>query len=422
MIVVGIGLVIVALVAVLLWDRVVWHWNDWRTRIHYAVNPPEEVVFVPSTPQVNVTVLATPTGTATSIPPTPPAELTAEPTEVPSTPVPTATPFPLPSAAAIPGVPYVDQHGLFNYCAPANLAMAMAFWGWPGSRTDIGEWVKPFEEDKNVMPYELANYVESQTGLAVVVRAGGDMDLLRRAVAAGFPVLVETGTMMRDLTGKVSWMGHYQLVTAYNDETARITVQDSYYEADRVMPYTEFNEFWWSFNNTYLLVYPPERAAEVETVLGESWSEAAAWEKAAQRAESLSQSAEGQEQFFAYYNLGSSLVNLQRYAEGAAAFDQAFALYQDLPPNRRPWRILWYQTGPYFAYYHSGRFEDVIRLATQTIEAASQPYLEESWYWRGLAKAAMGDNTGAQADFQKSLEYHPGFGPTLLAQQNLGGG
>ncbi len=50
----------------------------------------------------------------------------------------------------------------------------------------------------------------------------------------------------------------------------------------------------------------------------------------------------------------------------------------------RPYRMMWYQTGPYKAYYYSNRFADVINLADTTLnETISEPVLEESLYWRG---------------------------------------
>jgi len=62
------------------------------------------------------------------------------------------------------------------------------------------------------------------------------------------------------------------------------------------------------------------------------------------------------DQFFAFYNYGSNLVSLRDFAGAAKAYDTAFALYDSLPEDMsiRPYRILWYQTGPYFAYYYTG--------------------------------------------------------------------
>lgn len=44
---------------------------------------------------------------------------------------------------------------------------------------------------------------------------------------------------------------------------------------------------------------------------------------------------------------------------------------------------------------------------------------EESYYWRGLARKALGNLEGARADFQAALRYKPGYLEAALALQNL---
>ena len=84
---------------------------------------------------------------------------------------------------------------------------------------------------------------------------------------------------------------------------------------------------------------------------------------------------EGNDQFFAWYNRGHlRWCTCSDYLGAAQAYDQAFQLYPALAEKDRPWRMLWYQTGPYFAYFYTGRYQDVINLASETIDAASEPY------------------------------------------------
>ena len=103
------------------------------------------------------------------------------------------------------------------------------------------------------------------------------------------------------------------------------------------------------------------------------------------------------------------------YAGAALAYDEAFLLNAELAEDIRPWRMMWYQFGSYEAYYNVGRYEDVIRLATFAVGRTAEPALEESYYWRGRAKAAQGDGAGARADWQTSLEWHPGYAPSVIA-------
>jgi len=53
-------------------------------------------------------------------------------------------------------------------------------------------------------------------------------------------------------------------------------------------------------------------------------------------------------------------------------------------------------------------------------DTISEPVLEESLYWRGLAENAVGDTDGAVKDFRDSLKWHPGFAPSLEQLRNMG--
>jgi tetratricopeptide (TPR) repeat protein len=317
----------------------------------------------------------------------------------------------------------MDQHGLWNYCAPANLAMALSYWGWQGDRLDTGKWLKPYDKDKNVMPYEMAAYVNETTDLKAIVRVGGNLELVKKLVANGFPVLAEKGTWIRDFTGVVSWMGHYAVITGYDDSSQELITQDSYFTPDYLVPYEKFLREWRSFNYTYVLIYSADKEAQLQSLLGEEWDATTNLLNAAQLASNEIVALDGVDQFFAWFNRGTNLKELQDYGGAALAYDEAFTIYNTLPEDRavRPYRILWYQTGPYFAYFYVGRYYDVLNLATTAINAAlDEPAIEESFYWRGMAKKALGDTSGAIADFKLALKYHPDFEPALVQLNELG--
>jgi tetratricopeptide (TPR) repeat protein len=267
------------------------------------------------------------------------------------------------------------------------------------------------------MPYELVDYVEKETEFEVVYRVGGEIELLKRFLASGFPILIEKGFEGRDFDG---WMGHYVLVTGYNNNDQQFTVQDSYYGPDQVIGYEVLNANWRAFNFSYLAVYPLEREREVETIVGLQLDESYNYRYSAQKASDEIYALTGRDQFFAWFNRGTSLVQLQDYAGAALAYDEAFAVYPDILKKERPWRMMWYQTGPYWAYYYSGRYRDVINLATTTLDTMSEPVLEESYYWRALAREALGDKNGAIKDLQSSLMVHPGFELALVKLKQLG--
>lgn len=407
-----------------------------RTRIVYFFKPPSEAVFQPS--EGNSLTVETAVGTARAemmLTLTPDSTPTLKPI---STSQPTNTPEPLPPSVVLDGVIYVDQHNRWNYCGPANLTMALNYWGWRGDRDDVAMVVKPgspdlsknFIErglaDKNVMPYELVDFVNFQTTeYRALSRLGGDIQLIKKLIAAGFPVIVEKGYYERDYTGKIDWLGHYLFTTGYDDSRGGFIVQDAYLKPgkDLLSTYEDYQDGWRSFNYLFIVVYPVERESEVLNLLGPWTDEAWAANHALEIAEREIEELEGNDSFFAWFNKGTSHVALFQYVDAAAAFDQAFNLYAtwDTKLGNRPFRMMWYQTGPYFAYYYSARYQDVINLANTTLnDTIVTPTLEESLLWRGRASYMIGNTNSAIADYRAALQVHANWFPAVQALQELG--
>jgi len=402
-------------------------------RLRAAIFPVNEQVFIPAgtttplpipTAQILLPDSPRPTASPTS---TPTILFTPTPQTIP--PPATPTPTALPPRVQLSGLTYQTQHGYWNYCAPANLFMALSYWGWQGKVTDIAEAIKPGQWDKNVMPYELTDYVVSTTNLSIVVRSGGNIALLKTLVAAGFPVIIEKGVILEDLcTGGNSWMGHYQTIIGYNDASQVIIAMDSY-TASKEKPtvaegYDTLQDDWRAFNYIFMVIYPPEREAELMSLLGPYADPAESDRIAAEIAAEEAATLQGRQRFFALFNRGTSLYRQGDYGNAALAYDEAFRLYAELP-KPRPHRMMWYQTGPYFAYFNTGRFQDVIDLATTTLSGVctssySKPGLEESWIWRARAQAALGNTDAAVSDLRQALEYHPNYGPALDLAAQLG--
>ena len=419
-------------------SRLAWRVDDLRTRVKYFFSPPDEALFQPAEQaQIEAIVSATMQAIQTAAAPT----ATPAPTSG-ATATPTTSPMPLPASVSLPGIVYVDQCNRWNYCGPSNLAMALNFWGWKGSRDDVAKAIKPGEndpkkdfvdrgaKDKNVMPYEMVDFVNAEAGFRALYRYGGEMELVKRLLAAGYPVLIEKGYYEQDYTGKIGWMGHYSFVTGYDDSRKVFIWQDTYPPPqckgngrNVLVAYDTFVEGWRSFDYLFIVVYPPEREQEVLAILGlwadPQWAAQHALDTANQETQTL----EGIDGFFAWFNKGASHVALQQYVDAAAAYDQAFSIYAGLggDDKQRPYRIMWYQTGPYWAYYYAGRYMDVINLANTTLnETISEPTLEESLYWRGMAKYMVGDTQGAIGDYRAALAIHTDWGAAVQALQDLG--
>ncbi len=400
-------------------ERVAWRVDQFKADIYYTFHPPQKAVFVPQQIDaiVNATLRAyTPTPTTISTitsTPLPGPTNTPEPS-----PTPTVSPTPLPAKVRLTGVRHEYQK--WNNCGPTTLSMGLSFWKWQGDQLDVANVVKPNPRDKNVMPYELADYVNQNTNLKAEVRMGGDLQMIKSFVAAGIPIIVEKGFEGENFS---DWMGHYELITGYSDADKSFLVYDSYVgpETDFPISYDEVQENWLAFNYVYLIVFPPEREAQVMQILGPQADPTANFQYAAQKASDDIYRTTGRDLFFAWYNRGTSLTKLQDFTGAAQAYDQAFTIYPTISEKDRPWRMLWYQTGPYFAYYYSGRYQDVVDLATTTIATTStEPSIEESFYWRAMAKQALGDKEGAISDLRTSLKWHPDFGPSMALLQQLG--
>lgn len=421
--VVFIALLAVCLLSVLLSslpsvrERLGWRVASAWARLQRALNPPQQVVFVPAQVSANpvetmayatlqaLYTIPPPGPTPTMTPLLPSATMRLAPSETPTA-SPTATDTPVPEQVRLQGI--IHEYQQFNNCGPANLAMALSYWGWQGDQRQTRAFLRPNREvdDKNVMPEEMVAFVETHTTLNAISRVGGNLDLLKRLLAAGFPVIIEAGHDPRD----DFWMGHYLVISGYDDAKGILTVQDSLIQPDMPYRYDELGAGWWrDFNYVYLVIYPPERESEVFHILGEQVDPQTNYAHAAQKALDEISRLQGRDLFFAWFNLGSSLVGHGDYVNAANAYDQAFSLYQGLPEDLRPYRLMWYQVGPYQAYYHSGRYQDVINLANTTFAWVGQPVLEESYYWRGMAYDALGDRARAAADISKAALLNPNY-------------
>jgi len=334
--------------------------------------------------------------------------------ETSSTAAPTATIIPtavlepteisVPDSAILTG--FTHEYQRFNNCGPAILSMSLSYWGWDGSQYETADWLKPDPADKNVRPDELVDFITTQTGLTTAYRAGGDLDVLKRLISKGYPVIVEKGFWVDEARG---WMGHYLLLNGYDDAVQSFTTQDSFRGPDQLVSYDAMDADWQAFNRLFLVPYPPENESDVMALLGSYADQAASFEIALETAQNevILDPANS----FPWHNLGTNLNYFGDYANAAAAFDEARTV-------GLPWRMLWYQTGPYRAYYNAGRYFEVITLATGML--SNTPGLEESYFWRGWAQNAAGNTTAAVSDFNQALAVNENFEDARAALEYLG--
>ncbi len=291
----------------------------------------------------------------------------------------------------------------WNNCGPATLAMNMSYFGGKLSQADVAAVLRPYKDDKNVNPEEMAAFARAH-GLQATVRVNGDADRLRQLLAAGVPVLIETWYEPKPNDG----MGHYRLLVGYDDAAREWIVYDSYdghglkkgetYAGIR-LPYDEVARLWEAFNRVYLVLYDASRAPAVQAILGPDADDATMWAAALEQARvtALAQPNNA----FAWFNAGSTLVAQGRYEDAAQMFDRARRI-------GLPWRMMWYQYGPFKAYYETGRYDEMIALANATLRNAQ---IEELYYWRGMAEQAKGDPAAAAASWRKAVELNTNYAP-----------
>jgi len=292
----------------------------------------------------------------------------------------------------------------WNNCGPATLAMNLSHLGRSETQADTAAVLKPDPDDKNVSPHEMVAYVRS-LGLEAVDRVGGNLEVLKRLLSRGIPVIAETWIEPKPNDG----MGHYRLLIGYDDAAAEFIFYDSYFGPNVRLSYSEFDAEWRVFNRTYLIVYTPDQRETVYGILGNALDDTWMYTQALVTAQAEAEA--NPKDPFAWFNMGTNLTALQRYDEAALAYDQARRL-------GLPWRMLWYQFGPFEAYFAVRRYEDVLTLAAANLRNAGN--LEESHYWRGRALQALGRVDEARRAFERALRFNPNYSEARQALAALG--
>ena len=401
----GAGAIVLALILLqipAINERVAWRYEVAKTYIKNVVDPVGDVPT--AIPNAASAVTSTPK----------PATETAVPTKnvIETAAVSTSTLEPLPPSAFLTPPEYEKQRP--NNCGPAALAMMLRMYGWNGTQFDIADVVKPVNGDRNVNPEELTFWVRNYAGwLRADFRVGGDIETLKRLIAARYPVIVEATTSLNPGdTGWPDddlWAAHYLLLTGYDDATESFTAQDTYRGPDQNITYDQLLDEWKPFNYLYMVIYLPEEEAELQQILASNW------DPDLNRQNSLAASetaiAENPSDAFAWFNLGSNLVYFERYEEANVAYDKAREI-------GLPQRMFRYQFGPFIANFHAQRLDDLLALTSYALQRTDMS--EETWLWRGWALARQGDTVGAVENWRRALSIHPGYEDALYALEFVG--
>jgi len=328
------------------------------------------------------------------------------PSAAPQLPTPVILPA-LPSSYRLDGLRF--EHQGWNNCGPATITNALSYFGYSDNQNRAAAWLKPNGEDKNVSPSQMAEYVNTQVPelpVSALVRVGGTLELLKRLIVNNFPVIIEKGYDPEPQ--RLGWMGHYLLMVGYDDAQQSFTTYDSYIGQNTPYSYEYIETYWKHFNYLYLVLYTPNREAELLALLGR---DADVWQNqydALQRA--VAQANSNQQDAFAWFNIGSSMVALGQYENAVEAFNQARAI-------GLPWRLAWYRFDHLEAYYKAGLHDVVLAIAQANLNDGGGQYVEETYYYGGLARLGKGEIDRAISNFDEAIRFNPHFLPARQARE-----
>ena len=272
----------------------------------------------------------------------------------------------------------------FNNCGPATLSMALSYYGKTVSQETIGQKLRPWQnpaginDDKSVFLNELAEEAK-QYGLIPYHRPNGSIELLKRAIAHNYPVIVRT------FLHPDEDIGHYRIVRGYDDTTQQLIQDDSYQGPNLRFSYAEFLSMWKPFNYEYLILVPQGKESDASRVLGSDIDETAAWQHANSRAEK--NLASNPDDIHAAFNKVTSEYRLGKVDEAIEQFEKIEPLLSS--------RMLWYQTEPLEAYLSAGNYERVFTLSERILENNNLAY-SELYVLRGKAYLKLNDKQSAK--------------------------
>ncbi len=317
----------------------------------------------------------------------------------------------VPAAYRLNGVQHIYQD--WNNCGPATLTMGLTYFGYEADQYPAAQWLKPNPEDKNVSPWQIAEYVNNHLAgtTRALVRQGGTLDTLRLLLSNDFPVMIEAG--YEPPGENLGWMGHYLLTIGYDDGARTLYTHDSYEGPNLGYSYDHVETYWRQFNRLYIVLYDITREAEVMALLGPNADETVNWQNALNtaRAEAIANDQDP----FAWFNMGTNFAGLGLWVEASVAYDQARNVGGGLP-----WRMNWYQFGMLQAYVETQQYDKVIALAQANLNDGGGQYVEETFYYGGLARLGLGETDRAISNFNGAISFNPNFTPARVALEDLG--
>lgn len=287
----------------------------------------------------------------------------------------------------------------FNNCAPAALSMGLSYYGVRASQEKLMAELRPFNnpqgknDDKSTPPDELAAKAR-EYGLIPYYRGGGDIERIKKFIAAGIPVIVRT------LLYPDKDYAHYRVIKGYDDMSKQIIQDDSLEGKNLRFTYEKWNHLWKPFNYAYLVLARSDQQAAVEAILGEDLDERLSWQKAAARAEAaITQNPADTK---ALFNLSVARYYTGEYQKSIEAFEKAEPTLARL--------YIWYQVEPIRSYFELAKYDRVFDLTSKIITPTNAAWTE-LYMLRGESYLKLGEREKAKTEFEKAVYYNVNYKP-----------
>lgn len=313
--------------------------------------------------------------------------LVASPTATPS-----PTPHPIPPSVILQSDYQIFQS--FNNCGPAALSMALRYYGINKSQEELGQALRPWQnaagdnDDKSVSLAEMGEKAR-EFGFTVYDRPNGSVDIMKRFIAAGMPVVTST------------WLhpgediGHYRVVNGYDDTTGELIQQDSMEGRDIRYSYDVFNELWKNNNFEYMVMVPSDKEEIAAQIMGEDEDEQKAWRRALATAQT--QLAADPNDVYAGFNASIAYFHLNDYAASVKEFERV--------EPKLTMRTLWYQIEPIRAYYELGNYDRVLAITDGILNNQNRAF-SELYIIRGNIYKKQGNTEASRAEYEKAVMYN----------------
>lgn len=299
-----------------------------------------------------------------------------------------------------------------NRCSAAALSIQLSY--WEEERVDyrgIIARLNPNSGDVSVRIEEMADHA-IERGLGAIVRRGGTIELMKRLVAAGFPVLVEN-TYYESADRNKGWLSHNRVLVGYDDRYFYFydSLLGNGDGRGKTFTFADFDARWLAFNRDYLVVYAPEQAFLLRGIIGDDWDETQNARNVLEQAQvDLETYRQSTDQAFIRMNMAWAYLMLNQDAEAAQAVDEALRL-------GLPWRYFWYEFSAFEAYLRVGRYDDLLALGNRTLATfGAEQGVEELYYYMGKAREAQGETTLARGNYEAAMLRNANF---TEAQQAL---